>query len=63
MPTETEYVLFAANAYSASRAVVYEDNDHLTDFGTSLAVGRLEAAIGRALAAGSSASRGEGDGR
>ena len=27
MPTETEYVLFAANAYSASRAVVYEDND------------------------------------
>ncbi|MFN8909152.1 MAG: lipase family protein, partial [Betaproteobacteria bacterium] len=27
MPTETEYILFAANAYSASRAVVNEKND------------------------------------
>lgn len=27
MPTETEYVLFAANAYSASRAVVDKRND------------------------------------
>ena len=45
------------------RRVVYEDNDHLTDFGTSLAAGRIEAAIARALAAGSPASRAAGDGR
>jgi peptidoglycan/LPS O-acetylase OafA/YrhL len=32
------------------RRVVYEDNDHLTDYGTSLGVGRIEAAIRRALA-------------
>jgi len=34
------------------RHVVYEDNDHLTDYGTSLAVEPIEAAIARALAAG-----------
>jgi hypothetical protein len=34
--------------------VVYEDNDHLTDYGTSLAVERIEAAIGRALPDGGS---------
>jgi hypothetical protein len=54
VPTQDLYTEGQRVLVLDGRRVVYEDNDHLTDYGTSLAVERIEAAIGRALPDGGS---------
>jgi hypothetical protein len=54
VPTQDLYTEGQRVLVLDGRRVVYEDNDHLADYGTSLAVERIEAAIGRALPDGGS---------